>query len=115
MIFIILITKTTVMDVHGKSLPVTSVLEFDHVKHSFWFWTLYAYQFVNGFFGGGSEFAINLYLYFIILCIEFTINLLGARLRRFGYENIGETTANQAVEDHKIIVELIKHHIESAK
>lgn len=115
MSFVILTTKTTVMDIHGKVLPIKSLVRFDHQKHPFCYWMLFVYMLLNAVFAGGSEFTINLYLFFIVISIEFVINLLGARLRRFGHSQIEELTANQAALDHKAIVKLIKHQIESGR
>lgn len=103
------------MDLDGKILPLTSLVQFDHQKHPFCYWMLYVYMFGNAIFAGGSEFAINLYLFFIIISIEFVINLLGARLRRFGHSKIEELRTNQAELNHKAVVKLIKCHIEAGK
>lgn len=107
--FGMLVTKNIFRNV--KVLPVTSIVKFDHEKHVFWYYAMVVYQGLNVIFAGLCEFAINLYLYYIIICIEFTINLLGARLRRFGHDKFEELTANQSAKDHKAIVDLINYHI----
>lgn len=100
---------------NDRTLAATTVAKFDHEEHLFWYWSMLIYQLLDAFFAGGGDFAINLFLYFIIICIEFVINLLGARLRRFGYEKMEMLTSNQAAIDHKMIAKLIKHHIEAGK
>lgn len=95
-----------------KELPITTVVRFNHEQHIIWYWLMYINQLLNAFFAGGGEFAINLYLYFIIICIEFVMNLLGQRLMSLGNEKARELSHAQHVKDHKKIVELVRYHIE---
>lgn len=101
--------------VNERELAATSIVRFNHQKHLFWYWVMFFNQLLNAWFAGGIDFSINLYLHFIIICIEFVLNLLGARLRRFGHEKLEELVANQTAKDYKVIVELIKHHIEAGE
>lgn len=97
-----------------RVLPFTSIVKFDHEKHKIFYWTMFVNQLLDAFFAGGADFAINCYLYFIIICIEFAVNLLGCRLKRFGHEKLNLLTKQQSKMDYKKIVELIKYHIETA-
>lgn len=105
-----MMTKPVVSDDYG--LPFTTVLQFNHEKHLVWYWLMVINQLLNAFFAGGGEFAINLYLYFIIICIEFAMNLLGSRLKSFGNEKNRKTSSSQRKKDHEKAIELIRYHIE---
>lgn len=95
-----------------KVLPFTTIVKFDHEKYKIFYWAMFANQLLDAFFAGGAEFAINLYLYFIIICIEFMINLLGQRLYRFGHDKFDELTKSRRDIDRRMIIDIIKYHIE---
>lgn len=98
-----------------RVLPIKTIVQFDHEKHKIFYWTMFANQLLNAFFAGGADFAINWYLYFMIICIEFAVNLLGCRLKRFGHKQMKLLTKRQKLKDYRDLVELIKYHIEAAE
>lgn len=98
--------------INERTLPVTTIVRFNHEEHKTFYWVMFLNQLLDAFFAGGADFAINLYLYFIIICIEFVINLLGQRLCRYGHDKFDELTQSRKEIDHKMIVAMIKSHIE---
>lgn len=68
-----------------KRLPYMMLVPFGFDKTNVGFYLMYIYQFGNVVYAGGTNIAVNMYLFSTLVCVDFFLLLLGCRVRRLGY------------------------------
>lgn len=71
----------------GRNLAFNLWLPYDPFKTNIAFYLTYFHQFGCVIYAGGSNIAINLYVFSILICLNFYLMLLNERVKRIGYVN----------------------------
>lgn len=97
-----------------NKLPFNSWYPFDVHKANYRYYLAWLFQFGCGIFAGGSNIAVNMYIYSVLVCVEFCLNLLGMRLMGLGHKKKQMAWSNQreTVTLYREMVELILLHIQ---
>lgn len=108
---VMLVTKPILAN--DGTLPMETLPAFDHSKHRAFFWLSYLNQAGNDFFAGGSNVAVNLFVYCVLVCIEFAVNVLGDRLKRLGHSVESRKPAHgNDGRNYSELIEDVRFHIE---
>lgn len=95
-------------------LPFLTWLPYDIQKSLPFFYFMYAFHFGNAVYAGGSNLAVNMFVYSTLVMMEFCLNLLGARLTRLGYGD-GQpqnTNLQRKVSCYKDIIKCVQLHLQ---
>lgn len=99
-------------------LPFYLWIPFDIYRSKYIFGTVYFYQFCCAIYAGGGNIAVNMYTYSMLVCLEFYIKLLSARLKRLGHdvrmvknEKLGEKVSfyNETIRYVLLHLKIIKY------
>lgn len=60
-----------------KRLPYMMLVPFGFDKTNIGFYIMYIYQFGNVVYAGGTNIAVNMYLFATFVCVDFSLLLLG--------------------------------------
>lgn len=71
----------------GRNLAFNLWLPYDPFKTNLAFYLTYFHEFGCVIYAGGSNIAINLYVFSILICLNFYVTLLNERVKRIGYAN----------------------------
>lgn len=101
-------------------LPFPTWMPFDIYKSKILFWMIYGYQAGVATFAGGSNIAVNMYIFIVLDIINFILELFNTRVAVLGYANdmkkhSANTVPHSRVSYYEDTVECIELHLQIEK
>lgn len=97
--------------VHEHRLPMETLTPIDYYKHKYAFVILYVQQVGDAFFAGGTNLAVNMFMYATFVETEFLISLMGKRVQEIGHD-IDCMRCPKRVSYYREMLESVKYHTE---
>lgn len=71
-----------------RRLPFFMWLPFDvNNANNYVFGLVYLFEFCCAFYAGGSNIMANMYVFFVLICLNCCLKLFSSRVMRLGYDN----------------------------
>lgn len=100
-------------------LPFFTWLPFDTYASTFSFSMVYAFQFLCAVYAGGSNVSVNMYIFLVLDCVNFILQLFNTRLANLGYANYMEHQASEIpfkkISFYRETIECIMLHLKIDK
>lgn len=97
-----------------RELPMHTWAPYDIQKSWPFYVFMYLFQLGAGVYAGGSNLAVNMFVYSTFVIMEFCTNLLGARLMRLGFNDSPAITRNKwhKASHFRSIIDCVRLHLQ---
>lgn len=95
----------------ARHLPFIFWLPFDPLTSSFRYYFSYVYQAMCAIIAGGINLSANMFIFYVLICLNFNFALLSERIQHIGYNDLNANGLQSQMEYYKDIIDHINIHL----